>query len=43
MEDLPRNPFEVHVPAGTRINQRSALALLTAILDALQKDQPKGQ
>lgn len=43
MEELPRNPFEVHVPAGTRINQQSALELLTAILDALQKDAPQGQ
>jgi hypothetical protein len=43
MEELPQNPFEVHVPAGTRINHQSAFELLTAILDALQKDAPQGQ
>ena len=43
MEQLPRNPFEVKVPEGTRVNRQSALELLTAILDALQKDIPDAQ
>jgi hypothetical protein len=43
MEQLPRNPFEVKVPEGTRVNRQSALELLTAILEALQKDMPARQ
>jgi hypothetical protein len=43
MDQLTRNPFEIKLPDGTRINRQSAHELLTAILDALQKDMPEGQ
>jgi hypothetical protein len=43
MADLERNPFEVNVPQGTRVNRQSALDHLTAVLDALQKDLPQGK